>query len=562
MLLAVSVTTAVGTFIGPAIIAQFLDILQHHRTISDTAIWWLVVGFAFSQLWSEVIGWRVTLYLTWTLESAIQRDLYHKIFNKLSNETLFFHTNKFSGSLVSQSNKLVGAAERFWDTIIWSITPFIVSVIGSVVILGMIFWQFSLFLALFSIVFIVVVFFGSRPMAALNEAEAKASNKLSGQLSDVVSNIVTVKSSASEVYELESFISSTENWREKVLATMKGFLKASTAYSLISTSITVGALAFAAYASQHDMLSIATIYLIVSYTASVTQRLWNMNGIMRSYNRIIGDSEEMVTILTKDTHLFDKGTRRLTATKGSISFNHVTYTHDEGAGETLFRDFSLHIKSGESVGLVGLSGSGKTTLVKLLLRFSDIDSGDITIDTQNIATVTQQSLRRAIAYVPQEPLLFHRSIRENIAYTKPAASEKEIIDAAKKSGALQFINDLPEGFDTLVGERGIKLSGGQRQRIAIARAILKDAPILVLDEATSALDSESEALIQKSLTHLMKQRTSLVIAHRLSTIAKLDRIVVLQDGKIIEDGCHEQLLRRHGLYARLWQRQSGGFIDE
>lgn len=536
--------------------------LQYRQAISDITIWWLVVGFALSQLWSEVIGWRIALYLTWTLESAMQRDLYLTIFNKLSSETLFFHANKFSGSLVSQSNKLVGATERFWDTIIWSIAPVIVSVVGSVIILGTFFWQFALFLALFSIIFIVVVFFGSRPMAALNEAEAKASNKLSGQLSDVVSNIVTVKSSGSEANELQHFSVATNDWRKKVLATMKGFLKASTAYSLISTFITVGSLVFAVYASQRDMLSIATIYLVVTYTASVTQRLWNMNGIMRSYNRIIGDSQEMIAILTHETHLSDTTNRKLSATKGKITLDNITYTHDEGQGDTLFHNFSLYIKPGESVGLVGPSGSGKTTLVKLLLRFADIDSGVIAVDGQDISTITQQSLHRSIAYVPQEPLLFHRSIRENISYTKPSATEKEIIDAAKKSGALSFINELPEGFDTLVGERGIKLSGGQRQRIAIARAILKDAPILILDEATSALDSESEALIQKSLTHLMKERTSLVIAHRLSTIAKLDRIIVLKDGKIVEDGSHESLLSKQGLYARLWQRQSGGFIDE
>ena len=227
----------------------------------------------------------------------------------------------------------------------------------------------------------------------------------------------------------------------------------------------------------------------------------------------------------------------------------------------LFRNFSLHITPGEKVGLVGSSGSGKTTLTKLLLRFADIDSGAIMIDEQNIAEVTQASLRSQIAYVPQEPLLFHRSVRENIAYGRADATDAEIEQAAKKAGAYDFITQLQDGFDTLVGERGVKLSGGQRQRIAIARAIVKDAPILVLDEATSALDSESEVLIQKSLKTLMKNRTSIVIAHRLSTIAKLDRIIVMHNGKIVEDGSHEQLLKHGGHYAKLWQHQSGGFID-
>ncbi len=217
---------------------------------------------------------------------------------------------------------------------------------------------------------------------------------------------------------------------------------------------------------------------------------------------------------------------------------------------------------GQKVGLVGHSGSGKTTLTRLLLRFSDVDKGTVSIDDQDISAITQASLRRAIAYVPQEPLLFHRSLRENIAYGRPDATDKQIREAARKAHALEFIDKLSSGLDTMVGERGVKLSGGQRQRIVIARAILKDAPILVLDEATSALDSESEQLIQASLAELMKGRTTVVIAHRLSTIQKMDRIIVLEDGKIIEDGSHASLLAKKGTYAGLWAHQSGGFIEE
>ena len=212
--------------------------------------------------------------------------------------------------------------------------------------------------------------------------------------------------------------------------------------------------------------------------------------------------------------------------------------------------------------MVGISGSGKTTLTKLLLRFADVQAGEILIDGQDIKSVHQVSLRENIAYVPQETALFHRSISENIAYARPDASQKEIERAAKLANAHEFVKDLPDGYDTLVGERGIKLSGGQRQRIAIARAILKDAPILVLDEATSALDSESEALIQDALEKLMKGRTSIVVAHRLSTVASMDRIVVLDNGKIIEQGSHEELLKKkNGAYHKLWSRQSGAFLD-
>jgi ATP-binding cassette subfamily B protein len=248
-------------------------------------------------------------------------------------------------------------------------------------------------------------------------------------------------------------------------------------------------------------------------------------------------------------------------TKGAITFEAMTFTHPEN-DEPLFHGLDLSIKPGEKIGLVGHSGSGKTSLTKLLLRYNDIDAGEINIDGQSIAKITQEELRRHIAYVPQEPLLFHRTIQENIAYGKPDATEEEIIAAARKAHAHEFIQKLAKGYDTLVGERGVKLSGGQRQRIAIARAILKDAPILVLDEATSALDSESEKLIQEALWELMKGRTAIVIAHRLSTVQKMDRILVLDNGKITEQGTHADLVKQQGTYAQLWAHQSGGFLED
>jgi ATP-binding cassette subfamily B protein len=276
----------------------------------------------------------------------------------------------------------------------------------------------------------------------------------------------------------------------------------------------------------------------------------------------MGDAHDMVEILNAPIGIADKSLQPLAVSNGTINFDHVTFAHDGGEGEHIFNDFSLHIPSGQRLGLVGHSGSGKTTLTRLLLRFSNLDGGSITIDGMNIAEHSQKSLREAISYVPQEPLLFHRSLRENIAYGHQDATDEEVVDAAIRANAHEFISSLKEGYNTLVGERGIKLSGGQRQRVALARAILKDAPILVLDEATSALDSESERLIQDALGKLMHGRTSIVIAHRLSTIAKLDRIVVLDNGRIVEDGTHQELLAKNGTYAKLWAHQSGGFIEE
>ena len=556
-------TLVVTIFVGPLIIAQLLNIIQHNQLHDAKNLWTLIALYGTSELWSSVIGWRLVLYLVWTFETAMQRDLYAQCFSKLTNQTLFFHSNKFGGSLVSQTNKLVGAVESFWDTIIWSVLPLVISLVGSIIVLSTLLWQYALFLLIFSIVFSIVVYYGSKPMAKLTKKEAKSSNKLNGQLADVISNVLAVKSSGAEATEQKFFTKTVNSWRNSSLDVMRGFLKVSTVYSSINMVIKIGATTFAVYAAQNNLVSVASVYLIITYTGSVAHELWNMNGIMRNYNRIIGNANDMVEVLQTPTTLIDKSSSKLEVASGKISMDKITFTHDEGQGDTLFHDFSLDIKPGEKIGLVGASGSGKTTLTKLLLRFADIDSGKITIDGQDISEVTQASLRAKIAYVPQEPLLFHRSVRENIAYGRPDATDTEIEEAAKKAGAYDFIVGLKDGFDTMVGERGIKLSGGQRQRVAIARAILKDAPILVLDEATSALDSESEALIQKSLETLMENRTSIVIAHRLSTIAKLDRIIVLKNGKIVEDGSHDELInKKRGVYAKLWARQSGGFIEE
>lgn len=282
----------------------------------------------------------------------------------------------------------------------------------------------------------------------------------------------------------------------------------------------------------------------------------------RNYISTVGNAAPMIETLRESIEITDPiEPEKLIVSKGEIEFNKVIFTHAEN-DHALFDELSLKIKPGEHIGLIGRSGSGKTSLTRLLLRFSDIESGSIKIDGQNIKDVRQSDLRHEIAYVAQEPSLFHRSLRENIAYGKPNATDEEIRHAAKQAHALEFIDNLPKGLDTLVGERGVKLSGGQRQRIVIARAILKDAPILILDEATSALDSESERLIQDALVKLMKGRTSIIIAHRLSTIARLDRIIVLDNGKIVEQGSHNQLSNKAGIYAKLWNHQSGGFIEE
>jgi ATP-binding cassette subfamily B protein len=345
---------------------------------------------------------------------------------------------------------------------------------------------------------------------------------------------------------------------------MRSFIRISTGYASLIVTINTTALLLALWASNNNIITISIVYLSVTYTFTVVRHLWDINSIMRNYYRIMGDSHDMTEILLLPQEVQDtKAATKLKAVRGSIRFENVTFKHENKKTEKpLFNNLNITIKPGEKIGLVGHSGSGKTTLTKLILRFMDIQGGQITVDGQNIAEVTQQSLRKHIAYVSQEPLLFHRSLHENIAYGDLKSTEKEVKAVAKMANAHEFIDKLTDGYKTLVGERGIKLSGGQRQRVAIARAMLKNAPILILDEATSALDSESEALIQDALWKLMEGKTTIVIAHRLSTIQKMDRILVLDHGKVVEEGTHKELIRKNGIYSEFWDRQSGGFMNE
>jgi ATP-binding cassette subfamily B protein len=552
----------VNVIAAPYVLSLFIDRLQSGEITLDNS-WGLITAYGALIFGGEVILWRLALYFAWTFQVKGQRDLYIAVFDTLSRQDMRFHANRFGGSLVSQSTKLVGSFERFWDIIVWSIIPMLTTVIGSVVTLSVLgLWQYALFLVAYFITFTVIVIISSRFLTTRNREEASASNKSNGYLADMVTNISTVKAFGKEDDEHASATTYAEKWAHTSHRLKWGVLGVTTAFSTMYALAAVAAFIFAVLGAQYGIASAGLVYLVFVYALNVNRQVWELNSITRSYTRVLGDADEMTKILAQDSDIVDRSDKVLVAAKGAIAFEDVDFTHDKGDGEAVFQKLNLVIPAGQRVGVVGHSGSGKTTLTRILLRFSDIDSGKISIDGQDIGSVTQKSLHESIAYVSQEPMLFHRTLHENIAYGKPDASIKEIKRAAELAHATDFIDGLKDGFDTLVGERGVKLSGGQRQRIAIARAILKDAPILVLDEATSALDSESEKMIQASLDDLMKGRTSIVIAHRLSTIAKLDRIIVLHEGTIVEDGTHDHLLKKKGTYANLWSHQSGGFIED
>lgn len=520
-----------------------------------------ILLIAATAIKSFVVG-PLRMWCVWKMEIKAMYDLSCKAFDTISAQSMQFHSDRFSGSLVSQTNKFVGAYERLMDEFFWNVFPVTLDLTMIVIVLAPRVPLFALGIIVLVIIFMIISAVWFKKLAPIHEQEAKMSNKCTGQLADSVSNIVSVKSYAREKYESGRYARFQSDWYKAIFESLKQNTKRNYFFDGVGAGLTILVVVFMMGAQDWFGVSVATLILLVNYSQNIIIDLWDIHSVFKSFNRVFGDAREMTEILDMKDDVVDMpGAKKLEIKKAEIDFHDITFKHKD-AKEPIFKDFSLLIKPGTRVGLVGISGSGKTTLTKLLLRFADVSKGEILIDGQNIRDVTQHSLREAIAYVPQESSLFHRSVYDNIAYGRPGASKEEVLKAAKLANADEFIKKLPDGYETMVGERGVKLSGGQRQRIAIARAILKDAPILVLDEATSALDSESEALIQEALGNLMKGRTSIVVAHRLSTIAGLDEIVVLNDGKIVEQGTHAELLRRGGEYQKLWSRQSGAFLDE
>ena len=562
------VTTPVVIFLRsiltPILLADMIQIVSEGlrgEALFQALIPKAILLIAVAMLRSFIVG-PLRLWFVWKMEIKAMYDLSCEAFNTVAAQSMQFHSDRFSGSLVSQTNKFVGAYERLMDEFFWNIFPVTLDVLMIMAVMLPKAPLFVVGMVIFIIVYMVAAVVWFKKLAPIHEKEAKASNKCTGQLADSVSNIVAVKSYAREKYESDRYAKYQGEWYKVIFESLKQNTKRNYFFDGVGVGLIALVAVFMIGAQDWFGVSVATLVLIVNYSQNILGDLWSIHSVFKSLNRVFGDAREMTEILDmKDDVVDAPDAKKLEISKAEIDFNDITFKHKD-AKEAIFEDFSLTIPSGVRVGLVGVSGSGKTTLTKLLLRFADVNKGEILIDGQNISKVTQKTLREAISYVPQESSLFHRSVYDNIAYGRPGASKEEVLRAAKLANADEFIKKLPDGYETMVGERGVKLSGGQRQRIAIARAILKDAPILVLDEATSALDSESEALIQEALNNLMKGRTSIVVAHRLSTIAGLDKIVVLNDGKIVEQGTHAELLARGGEYQKLWSRQSGAFLDE
>ncbi|MBO7673770.1 MAG: ABC transporter ATP-binding protein [Atopobiaceae bacterium] len=518
----------------------------------------LLVVNAVGQACSKLQDWSVM-----QLEMNGNYHLARLCFDTLSNQSMTFHTSRFGGSLVSQTSRFMSGYTSLVDVVVYSLIPTIASIVCTIVLLWPASPLFVGVLFVMLVAYVIVAYTMYQRILPLSAKTAAAQSKLSGVLSDAVTNILAVKTCGREDYERQLFDAADSEAMEAERISMNAMLRRGAMTSTLITFIMFVTSVFVCGGNAWYGISAGTLVMMFTYTYNLSMRFNYINSMMQRMNRAVGDAAEMTRILDEPRLVEDApGAPDLVVTKGAVDFENLTFRYEDAAADDyVFSDLTLHVPAGQRVGLVGRSGSGKTTLTKLLLRLSDVQGGHVLVDGQDVSACAQQSLRRQIAYVPQEALLFHRSIRENIAYGRPDATEDAIREAARLANALEFIDRLPAGLDTMVGERGVKLSGGQRQRVAIARAILADCPILVLDEATSALDSESEALVQGALENLMAGRTSIVVAHRLSTVAALDRIVVLEEGAIVEDGTHAQLSQAGGVYESLWDRQSGAFLE-
>ncbi|ARP92780.1 multidrug ABC transporter ATP-binding protein [Bordetella genomosp. 9] len=524
--------------------------------------------FAFALLLAFGIGGvllrQAAYHLIIPFTLTMMRGMVTQTFQHVQRLSAEWHASSFAGSTVRKITRGMWAADALNDTLFLALLPSFAVLVGATGLLALYWPVMGLIVGLGSVAYLTItVWLTLRYVAPAAALSNTWDTRMGGVLADAIGCNPVVKAFGAEEREETHLRRVVDKWQHRTRRTW------------VRSTVNLGAQGTLLAILQMAMIG-ASLYLWLRQQATVGDVTFAMTMffVLQGYLRDVGmelhdlqravnDMEELVMLNGQPLGVSDRpGAAALRVTAGAIRFDSVTFRY--GSHETpLFRNFDVRIAAGERVGLVGHSGSGKTTFIKLIQRLYDLDAGRITIDGQDIAKVTQASLRRQIALVQQEPLLFHRTLAENIAYARPGASRSDIERAARLASAHEFIMRLPKGYDTPVGERGVKLSGGERQRVAIARAFLADAPILILDEATSSLDSESEALIQEAMGRLMEGRTTLVVAHRLSTVRALDRLLVMDRGRVVEEGSHDELVRiEGGRYRALLARQSFGSTDE
>ena len=504
---------------------------------------------------------RIADFFTVFCQTRITRDLKNYSFDKITEHSYSFFANNFAGSIVAKIKRFTGSFETIHDIAMfnfWTVGVKLISIISvlfwTVPVLGLVF-------SIWCVAYILMTMFFVKKKVKYNFAKAEADSQITARFSDIISNILNVKLFTSKNKEYESFRDVSEKERITWERSWKLSNVIFASQGLFLMALETTGMYFAIKLWLNGSISAGVVVLVQIYLGGIFASIWDLGRAIARFYDALANASEMVEIFEKTPDIIDVPSPETCAIKnGEIVFENMSFSYVEN--NPVFEEFNLKISAGEKIGLVGRSGSGKSTITKLLLRFIDIKGGVIKIDGQKISNLKQFDLRKNISYIPQDTILFHRTLKENIAYGNDQATDEEIIEVSKKAHAHEFISSFPCGYDTLVGERGVKLSGGERQRVAIARAMLKGAPVLILDEATSSLDSISEQHIQEAFDELMKGRTTLVIAHRLSTIQKMDRIIVFDKGTIVEDGTHKQLIARKGLYYKLWKQQSHGFMGE
>lgn len=514
-------------------------------------------------MWAlDMVARRVQDFSNMYMEARVMEDLYASAFSYLIRHSHNFFISRFAGSLTHRVTKFARAFETLFDSVVIQFFPTFLFVVGAVTVLFVRNHLLGAALGVWCVAFITFQIFVARSRQPLRNARSEADTRVTGALADAISNQNTIALFSGASHEQGIFGAVVRRWRDATLRSWYADAWIWASIGLFMLLIEAGLIFGAVILWGRGLVTIGDFVLIQAYLMTTFDRLVTINRELRRFFDAFADASEMVYLLELPHDIADEPhAKPLRVSRGDIEFDKVDF-YFRTKDDKVLSDFSLQIGGGQKVALVGPSGAGKSTITRLLLRLYDVKGSEVRIDGQSIRSVAQESLRDAIAYVPQEPVLFHRSLMENIRYGRRDATDEEVIEAAKRAHCHEFISRLPEKYETYVGERGVKLSGGERQRVAIARAILKDAPILLLDEATSSLDSESEALIQDALESLMQGKTVIVIAHRLSTIMKMDRIIVLENGKVVADGTHDELLKEGGLYQKLWSIQAGGFLQD
>ena len=552
-----------GFLVAPLFLREFFDAMIEFSGANRTEIlpelWRIFLKLFLVYFFGFWVFARVSEWFLCRFVAKFMQRFENLAFLAIIRQSSAFFADNFVGSLVTKMSRFVRALDGMNHLLYFNFCPTVFRFFASAAI---IFWftpKIATILLGWGAVFVVVVVWATKKWKIpLDREVARSESRLSGGWADSISNFLNVKMFAREDFERAEVRKLTEltmTAREKSWTT---WVKLNIFQSCMITGLELAVLMIFAEMWVANTVSIGTMVMIQVYLGNIYMNLWAIGQNVQEFRKFEADVTEMIEILNLRPEIEDPvRPEKCRISRGAIEFRNVDFSYE---GVDVFRGFSLKIAPGERIGLVGASGAGKSTFVKILCRFAEVEGGEILIDGQNISKIRQDDLRRAVAFVPQESALFHRTILENIRYGRLDASEDEVRKVARSAHADDFVKNLPAEYATRVGERGVKLSGGERQRVAIARAMLKKSPILVLDEATSSLDSVSEGWIQESFEKLMVGRTTIVIAHRLSTLRKMDRILVLDGGVVVESGTHEDLLKKGGKYAELWGRQSGGFV--